>query len=369
MTAKLTRDLPKLLQQPSILVHTINEVLAFDQQLITNHLVVTDFVDETRKDEVGDKKYIQWRRCIHALIGNKSCFLEWVQVERRAALSQLESIITDPKRWEPVFEDSSDLLKTCESVERVKTLFELIRDLFAKLQTPIHQLTFVMDVQIPLLSQYAEAIERDIHQSRSSFVPIGDAKYSIAHRIARVEKLAKCANAAYNITLAIKKWWDESIYLVLSKELESISEEHDPKPVFHNILQEYESLYTNLTEIIVEGAWKDFLESLWAYHKQTSWIEPASQVLGASAISTELSESAHVLKYYLETTHSCFSARLFKSNVLRKLCSLVDEHIWSNIVVKKTFSVHGGMQFYVDVHGLTQVIQPFHNSAKSLLPK
>nr|CAH0101935.1 unnamed protein product [Daphnia galeata] len=135
---KLVKDTPVVLEDDTILAHTIGEVLSFESELRTSY------------------NYPSSQPSALLVLSQPQFFTRWIALERAFAVEKMDVLLISDKAWTCVSGDSSeaeDEVRLTECGEGFLQMLLAITDRYKILPQPGHKLQF-LDLQLELLDEF-----------------------------------------------------------------------------------------------------------------------------------------------------------------------------------------------------------------------
>ncbi|KAF8528017.1 RINT-1 family protein [Hysterangium stoloniferum] len=241
ITRKLRTSVPRILQHPSLLAHTVYQSLAFDASLREEGFSLEGTTAQKSNQPRGiDKKNDQWEGMSEEILGRKEWFEAWVEGERKFADDQYNGIISSSDAWKIADDadatDMTDLevdFRPTNSARRVKALVEQITERYQPLPRFASRTRFLIAVQIPILESYHSRISSSLDAFEtlsSSFVRAvpGALAGQVGHNtdsrsltsgVEGVGRLVKAGVSAHYIAGAMDRWGEDMFFLELWSEI------------------------------------------------------------------------------------------------------------------------------------------------------
>ncbi|KAJ3280319.1 hypothetical protein HK104_000754 [Borealophlyctis nickersoniae] len=265
VTTKLRSDAPKLLQQPHLFSHAINETLLFDKSLRDVHLYVP------RNLPAGT----EWKGCVNVFTENPEWFRAWLGMELQAAKDRFDELIRSPDALDLAYESMSDIddLRLTKSAEGFVTLLEAVTDRYKLLPNLAHRLAFFGEIQLTLLEDYLQHAHEDVDRHTGNGSSTLDASDGTVSGLVRV---CRYASSLDYISSVLKEWGDQTFFLTLWEQLQKRgAEQPDPDvendengTLFSEVAAAYDRLRTRLLDSVVETVFSEFVDCLWQYERK-----------------------------------------------------------------------------------------------------
>jgi len=385
---KLRKAMPRVLQQPALVSHTIHEVLTFDQTLRERYAYTAP---DTSAFKLG---------LAQVIVGNSEWFNAWLNMEKQFALARFNEIIHDRSVWDinadeeeskeagymqeeddGDYEEDKDIIPTTKSATRVLSLVEGITESYRLLPLFERRLRFLMEIQIDLLESYhrriASAVDSFEALSLIRSVPVpGALPDAVTGVMTSTEKsgttgglqrLCRWWASAITVRDRILEWGEEDFFLEMWSDLnqraataQALSDLNSPLnalpaadsyeegTIFTEVADElYNTLCGKIQKTVVKMVAKDWTVGARSYGKSRNWSMALLDGL-PSEITPELYKPVADLKRNLSCLCSALPPSLFHS-VLRSILLEIDDWFWKNVVTVQQFSREGGYQLQLDV--------------------
>ncbi|ORX39873.1 TIP-1 family-domain-containing protein [Kockovaella imperatae] len=387
----LRSRIPKLLDHPALLAHTIYQTVVFDDSIREG-----GFDLEAVSLHEKSKTIPSWEGLAGVLLKDEGWFQQWLNGEKKFAESQLKEILASPEAWtitdEVAEEDVEQVeagMRPTTSARQVKALFEQITDRYAPLPSLDYRLPFLTTIQLPILVSYHSRIagSLDAFETLSSafarVVPgalSGNTRAGVHIEPAKLtggsnglDRLCKAYVSAAWVLNALRVWADDSFFVEMSGELKdsvhlrwklhndqylpaefksSASVSHIGASIFDTVLDKLASTQQRAEDMIVchvtvevQNELKEHLKRRW---DQTSLTDdPAPDLSLVNALSTY---SSHVSAVRVNLSS------LVASRIYRRIVGHLSNHISQRAVYSgwSKFSTFGGQDFLHEIQDWVQ---------------
>ncbi|KAL4068308.1 TIP-1 family-domain-containing protein [Scleroderma yunnanense] len=382
---KIKRSMPKLVDHPALLAHTIYQALIFDSTL--RDLGYEFDAVANKNDEEMERGGIS-----RIILDQKEWFDAWLEGEKKFADDQYHEIISASDAW-LIADDSPNNprehirsyendLKATNSARRIKALVEQITDRYMPIPSFRQRTQFLVHVQVPVLESYHSRISSslDAFETLSSAlvraVPgaLGvDATKADSRRLTGgvegSQRLCKALLSARYIEHTMKAWGEEVFFLELWAEinrrvhLRTRVEEHPslPEPstrtrdaqeapegtIFEELVIQYEKLSLRAEDMLVQqicGECEAALKPHFASLASTSNDEGATDDL---MVPPTLLPSIALLSSHLTFLRTSLPSSTV-THLYRRIASRIAEHILQREVLFRPglTRVSGGRQVF-----------------------
>ncbi|TDH64995.1 hypothetical protein CCR75_000219 [Bremia lactucae] len=207
---KLTQDLPTLLAHSPLLCHTMDEVLQFERS-----------IDE----EIGYESWATadrqaYPRCIDVFTSENDVLFAWTSVDVEYAHHILTSKLHDKPEIEWYVEDGDGTEHSRQDsipplALRLVTLVDFLSQRFLLIETDEMRYLYVMQVHLPLLSQFMRLCEARGRRLIASLTET----MTTADILSRCRNLFLVGNALQHVAQALAAWEQSSVFLELSRKV------------------------------------------------------------------------------------------------------------------------------------------------------
>ncbi|KAK4688656.1 RAD50-interacting protein 1, partial [Tremellales sp. Uapishka_1] len=381
----LRARIPRLLDHPALLAHTIYQTIVFDDAVREGGF---DINAVSIHDGSGQA---EWEGLSGVVLREKDWFEQWLAGERRFAEGQLNEIISAIDAWD-ISDDLSEEegsqnfgLKPSNSARQVKALVEQITDRYSPLPGLEYKLPFLTTIQLPLLNSYQSRISGSLDAFEtlsSAFVRAVPGALSGTTRggvhidqqrltggKAGLERLVKANISAAWSLAALKSWADDVFFVEISTDLRSAPQlrwkirsdallprpikEGDPPDstasVFDVLIGKYEHLVSRSEDMIVRHVSVEVENDL-KVHLTRRWDNPAPEentirAPDSSFVHSLTTYTAHI-RLLTETLPPLAVSRLY-----RRIVSHLSNHIQQRAVYSgwSRFTPFGGKDFLDEI--------------------
>ncbi|KAJ8329908.1 hypothetical protein QVD99_004345 [Batrachochytrium dendrobatidis] len=360
ITRKVCQDLHMLLDQPSLFLHTIEQVFLFEEQ-----------VQELLSFSVGATAFE--KGCSLVILGNDTVFSVWVDLEKQAADTRFQKILSRSDKWDLTLSKMDDIDDDHMTVlaDQTKSLLLVISERMSHLQLEHQRLVFLKSIQIPILLKYLDLMKQEHWHHQSTFIPVNDARYTLQFRGGRISHLARCLGSLHSISVFLSTYKTEQQCLSI---LQDTSDDGLVRMdnIYFDVLEKMSVLIQEISKTAIDDIMLDICESLWEYEKRVNWLDNINDSSASEpvAISTTLQEPLQIMRHYFGCVEKSISPTLFRSLFLRPVTKLLDLRLWEKVIMRSQFSFYGGCQILLDMRlGFMNALQPFHPTPAALLPR
>ncbi|KAJ3163678.1 hypothetical protein HDU86_000272 [Geranomyces michiganensis] len=397
---KLRIDAPKLLLDIRLFSHAVKETLAFDAALRDIHLY-------------AQPDGQPWKGCASVFTERPELFIQWIQMELAASKAKFEEAIDADEAWEFADEaiSEADELRPTQSAECFVKILEAITDRYKLLPDFLHRVSFLNELQLPLLENYLQEVRAGIKRHVSSFHPVNSPGASDASKMGRITLLCRYASSLHYVASVLKDWGDQPFLIDFWEEIceraAAKSESDDDiianvnGTVFDEVVAAYTKCVNRLLDLSLQDIMQDFTEALYQYDRRyvrlsfchmdftltkpiesgvvelcvfssRNWVVPAHDpgLPIIDEISPELCPALDSLSRYIPALCSNLPHPLFQQ-LLRELAVRIDDHLIRQIVLRGRFNEAGVKQLKVDFVGglFTGVFRRWHPKPTALFKR
>ncbi|EIW69690.1 hypothetical protein M231_06298 [Tremella mesenterica] len=378
----LRTRIPRLLDSPALLAHTIYQTIIFDD-------AIRDMDFDLGGVSVSDGSEKEWEGLAGVILKENGWFEQWLEGERTFAEGQLNEIISSPDAWtieDPPSEDERGLqpLRPTQSARQVKALIEQIQERYSPLPALENKIPFLTTIQLPLLSTYHRRISSslDAFESVSSAfvraVPgaLANSRSGIVYDQSALtagkqglERLLKGLLSVDWVLEALKGWADDPFYVELTGDIQTSSMRwklqsepllpssllalSDPSQVsvFDVIIDQYQSLHSRAEDMIVRLVTMEVENDL-KEHLKRRWDPPTSE--HHTEPDSSLSSSLTTYTSHLTCLHLLPPVQT--SSIYRRIVNHLVNHISQRAVYAgwSKFTSQGGRDLYTEIEDWVQ---------------
>ncbi|KAL4885137.1 TIP-1 family-domain-containing protein [Aspergillus karnatakaensis] len=393
---KISTYLPQISTNPQLLSHFVHELMNFDNDIreTWNYLPDPYSTDD-------------WRGLTWEVLSQDGWFDRWLQVEKEFALARYKEIVDTPDSGHIDYEGvESSATKPTKAAIRVNDLLETTTERYQPLSSFGQKLRFLIDIQITIFDQFHERLHSALEAYLAMTSTIGrtvqgtDGQASV-EGIAGLERLCRVFGSAEYLEKKMEDWSNEVFFVELWFELQdrvkqnkddgrnvagSMSvadvasrtspavqrgQAHDETSegaLFDETASAYRRLRMRSESIITSTLTNNVRSALKSYSRVSTW----ATISGVSAAATgplpptaDLSSAMRTLS----TTISFLSRALGVAplrRIVRQILLSTQTYLWSNILLRNTFSSSGAAQFASDIDHLCGVVDVALGSAAPL---
>ncbi|KAL4786195.1 TIP-1 family-domain-containing protein [Aspergillus varians] len=405
---KIATYLPQISTHPQLLSHFVHELMNYDND-----------IRETWNYLPNPYSQEDWRGLTWEVLSKDGWFDRWLQVEKDFALARYKEIVDTPDSGHIDY-DGVELsaTKPTKAAIRVNDLLETITERYQPLSSFSQKLRFLIDIQITLFDQFHERLHSALEAYLAMTSTIGrtvqgaDGQASV-EGIAGLERLCRVFGSAEYLEKKMEDWSNEVFFVELWSELqERVKQNRDggqnvagsmsvadvasrTSPAVNNghgvgsldetpegaLFDETASAYRRLRmrseSIITSTVTSNVRSALKSYSRVSTWATISGHSAPATGPVPPTADLAPAMRT-LSTTISFLSRALGVAplrRIVRQVLLSTQTYIWSNVLLRNTFSASGAAQLASDIDHLHSVVDAALGSAvpaggsKSILQK
>ncbi|KZT54056.1 hypothetical protein CALCODRAFT_485889 [Calocera cornea HHB12733] len=347
LSRHLSLSVAQILNDPSLLAHTIYQTLEFDSALKDE-----GFSLEGTWEFRGTKAR-EWEGLAGEILGDGEVFRSWLEGERKFTQARYEEMIAAPDAWIIADDEGErteeDSVRTTNSARRLRALVEQVTDRYAPLPSFSQRTSFLTSVQLPLLEAYHTRVSASLDAfealstSFARVVPgalagqIGVSQRDLTSGVEGTDRLLKAWISAEGVIVGMERWGEEVFFLELWNEINSRASLRSRAAVnaslpdvkssedsivegtlFDEMIAQYRKLSTRAEAMVikhvtgeVEAQLKDYFVSRWNAQVSDSLGLPPSLVPGLTSLTSHLTLLSRSLPaLYLTKIYRQISGRL-----------------------------------------------------------
>ncbi|KAK9458490.1 TIP-1 family-domain-containing protein [Lipomyces oligophaga] len=267
---KLQLLFPALVREPQVLSHLMLESMKFDDVLRTMYLF-EPFSGKPFSKITGS----EWPGVTGTLLKREEWFTTWLSIEKEFALARYKEIIEAQDAWIVDF-DASGLgeAKPTKSALRLKDLLEAVSERYRPLNSFVHKVRFLVDIQISILDSFHSRISAslDAFESLSSSLVRAvsgmqnEEQLKLIDGIAGIERLCRAYGSSFAIKDALYDWGEDIFFLELYNDISRRTENlHTLKQstklptnsteegtIFDEVIKDYNSLANRAEALLIK---------------------------------------------------------------------------------------------------------------------
>ncbi|GAB1211733.1 hypothetical protein ATERTT37_000857 [Aspergillus terreus] len=386
---KITTFLPQISNHPQLLSHFMHELMGFDNDIRESWNYLPDPYME------GNWKGMTWE-----VLSKGGWFDRWLQVEKDFALARYKEIVEASDSGHIDYDGvEPTATKPTKAAIRVNDLLETITERYQPLSSFSQKLRFLIDIQITIFDQFHERLHSALEAYLTMTSTIGrtvqGADGASVEGVAGLERLCRVFGSAEYLEKKMEDWSNEVFFVELWSELQervrkntdggknvagtmsvadvasrtsqAVGNGYDGPgstegALFDETASAYRRLRLRSESIITSTLNSNARSALKTYSRVSTWATVAPT---SSAPLPPTSDLAPVMRT-LSTEISFLSRTLGVAplrRIVRQVLLSIQTHIWSNVLMRNTFSAAGAAQLISDMEHLCGVVDAALGSA------
>lgn len=380
---KMSAFLPQISNHPQLLSHFMHEVMNFDEEIRESWNYLPDPYTEDN-----------WKGMTWYVLTKEGWFDRWLQVEKDFALARYKEIVEAPGSGEIDYEGVEHTsTKPTKAAIRVNDLLETITERYQPLSSFSQKLRFLIDIQITIFDQFHDRLQSALEAYLAMTSTIGrtvqGADGQAIEGVAGLERLCRVFGSAEYLEKKMEDWSNEVFFVELWSELqERVRQNKDngqnvagsmsvadvasrtsqavngdntaqggtPEgALFDETASAYRSLRLRSESIITSTLTSNARGALKQYSRVSTWATISGAVTGPLPPTADLAPALQTL-----SVEVCFLSRALGvaplRRITRQMLLSIQTHLWSNILMRNTFSAVGAAQFISDVDHLCKTV-------------
>ncbi|KAL4906737.1 hypothetical protein BDW74DRAFT_149495 [Aspergillus multicolor] len=385
---KIMTYLPQISTYPQLLSHFVHELMNYDNDIreTWNYLP-----DPYSKEE--------WRGLTWEVLSKEKWFERWLQVEKDFALARYKEIVDTPDSGHIDYDGvEPTATKPTKAAIRVNDLLETITERYQPLSSFSQKLRFLIDIQITLFDQFHERLHSALEAYLAMTSTIGrtvqGADGQAVEGIAGLERLCRVFGSAEYLEKKMEDWSNEVFFVELWSELQervkqnrqsgknvagsmsvadvasrtspavnngpgaSSPEETPEGALFDETASAYHRLRLRSESIITSTITSSVRTALKSYSRVSTWSTISGHSVPATGPLPPTADLAQAMRT-LSTTVSFLSRALGAAplrRIVRQVLLSTQTYVWSNVLLRNTFSASGAAQLASDMDHLYSVV-------------
>ncbi|KAL4918552.1 TIP-1 family-domain-containing protein [Aspergillus aurantiobrunneus] len=385
---KITTYLPQISTHPQLLSHFVHELMNYDNEVRETW----NYLPDPYSNE-------DWRGLTWEVLSTEGWFDRWLQVEKDFALARYKEIVDTPDSGHMDYEGvDMSATKPTKAAIRVNDLLETITERYQPLSSFSQKLQFLIDIQITLFDQFHERLHSALEAYLTMTSTIGrtvqgsDGQASV-EGIAGLERLCRVFGSAEYLEKKMEDWSNEVFFVELWSELQervkhnkgggknvagtmsvadvasrtspavnndtgSGLEEAPEGALFDETAAAYRRLRLRSESIITSTVISNVRSALKPYTRVSTWATMSGHSAPATGPLPPTADLAQAMRT-LSTTISFLSRALGVAplrRIVRQVLLATQTYIWSNVLMRNTFSASGAAQLASDIDHLYSVV-------------
>ncbi|CBF76557.1 RINT-1 family protein [Aspergillus nidulans FGSC A4] len=386
---KITTYLPQISAHPQLLSHFVHELMDYDNG-----------IRETWNYLPYPYSQEDWRGLTWEVLSKEGWFDRWLQVEKDFALARYEEIVDTPDSGHLDYDGvEPTATKPTRAAIRVNDLLETITERYQPLSSFSQKLRFLIDIQITLFDRFHERLHSALEAYLAMTSTIGrtvqgaDGQASV-EGIAGLERLCRVFGSAEYLEKKMDDWSNEVFFVELWSELQErikqnkhsgknvagtmsvadvasrtssainntsgeISQDETPEgALFDETASAYRRLRQRSESIIISTLVSNVRSALKSYSRASNWSTISGHSVPATGHLPPSADLAQTMRA-LSTSITFLSRALGVAplrRIVRQVLLSIQTYIWSNVLLRNTFSASGAAQLASDMDHLYSVV-------------
>ncbi|KAE8152702.1 TIP-1 family-domain-containing protein [Aspergillus avenaceus] len=379
---KITRYLPQISNYPQLLSHFVHELMNFDNDIRESWNYLPDpYTDGT------------WRGLTWEVLTEQGWFERWLQVEKEFALARYKEIVDAPDSGHIDYEGvESSVTKPTKAAIRVNDLLETITERYQPLSSFSQKLRFLIDIQITIFDQFHERLHSALEAYLAMTSTIGRTVQGTdgasVEGVAGLERLCRVFGSAEYLEKKMDDWSNEVFFVELWSELQERVQQnkdtgknvagsmtvadvasrtsqavangtdHDASSegaLFDETASAYRHLRLRSESVLTSTLTSNIRSALKPYSRVSTWATISATVSSPLPPTPDLAPVLRTL-----STEIAFLSRTLGiaplRRIIRQVLLSIQTYIWSNILVRNSFSTASATQLTSDVEHLCTVV-------------
>ncbi|PLB36103.1 RINT-1 family protein, partial [Aspergillus candidus] len=380
---KMSAFLPQISNHPQLLSHFMHEVMNFDEEIRESWNYLPDPYTEDN-----------WKGMTWYVLTKEGWFDRWLQVEKDFALARYKEIVEAPGSGEIDYEGVElTSTKPTKAAIRVNDLLETITERYQPLSSFSQKLRFLIDIQITIFDQFHDRLQSALEAYLAMTSTIGrtvqGADGQAIEGVGGLERLCRVFGSAEYLEKKMEDWSNEVFFVELWSELqERVRQNKDngqnvagsmsvadvasrtsqavngnntaqgvtPEgALFDETASAYRSLRLRSETIITSTLTSNARGALKQYSRVSTWATISGAATGLLPPTADLAPALHTLSVEVSFLSRALGVAPLR-RITRQVLLSIQTHLWSNILMRNTFSAAGAAQLISDVDHLCKTI-------------
>ncbi|KAL4956825.1 TIP-1 family-domain-containing protein [Aspergillus filifer] len=394
---KITTYLPQISTHPRLLSHVVHELMNYDNDIRETWNYLPDPYSQE-----------DWRGLTWEVLSKEGWFERWLQVEKDFALARYKEIVDTPDSGHIDYEGVESIAtKPTKAAIRVNDLLETITERYQPLSSFGQKLRFLIDIQITLFDQFHERLHSALEAYLAMTSALGrtvqgaDGQASV-EGIAGLERLCRVFGSAEYLEKKMEDWSNEVFFVEMWSELQErvrqnrgsgknvtgemsvadvasrtspavnndqttgVLDETPEGALFDETASAYRRLRQRSESIITSTVTNNVRNALKSYTRVSTWATISGPSTTPSNGPLPPTADLAPAMRTLSTTLSFLSRALGVAplrRIVRQVLFSTQTYIWSNVLLRNTFSTSGAAQLASDIDHLHSVVDAALGSA------
>ncbi|RBR24142.1 uncharacterized protein FIESC28_03042 [Fusarium coffeatum] len=329
-------------------------------------------------------------------------FDTWFKAEKDFALERYNTIIDsqDARNIDYDYALQGKMKPTYAAV-RVTDLLRSVTSQYERVRTFKHKIRFLIGIQLEILDAYHDRLRDSLQAYQSMSTTFGRTLAANKEDLAILEGtgvfevLCKVIGSADHIVNTLKDWSNEEFFVSLWDELQTralhrtsqgnnitstmsyddvkdrtsaaVGEKHEDGALFDETATAYSMRRKAAQELLVGALVESHNKAFRAYTTRVQWTTVGeTAILDELAITPELDEPLRILQRNFDFLIKALSTAVFR-RVWREALSKLQDHLWSTVLMRQSFTTYGATQFRRDGVALVAVVERYIPNGSSIL--
>ncbi|KAL1849380.1 hypothetical protein VTK73DRAFT_9890 [Phialemonium thermophilum] len=387
---KVESSVSEAIGNPVFLSSLMGQLLSFDQTI------------RSRFDYDGGDAERGWDG-ITSWALNKH-FDKWLVAEKQFALERFQEIMgsQDARNIDYEFGGTGRTKPTYGAV-RVTDLLRSVTDQYKRVRRFSHKLRFLIDIQLAILDEYHDRLRGSLEAYQSLTSAVGRTLHGVTKEqlaalegTGALETLCKVLGSSDHIVNTLKDWSNEEFFVTFWEQLQTrakasenqsslaggmsydhvrdrtssaVGTEDDGGVLFDETISAYGKQRERAEAFLVEALVDSHTKAFRPYIQRPQWTtlnDDSSADAYQLGITAELSEPLRILKRNLDFLSRALGTAVFR-RVWRGALEKLNNMLWSEVLMSRSFTAFGAAQFLRDLHSLVSLVERYIPAGSSPL--
>ncbi|KAH6647261.1 RINT-1 family protein [Truncatella angustata] len=355
---------------------------------LMDQLMTFDETIRTRFDYGGGNAPEGWPGLTSEVLDKH--FRDWLQAEKDFALERFHTILNAPDARQIDYDYSGKgKMKPTYGAVRVMDLLKSVTAQYKRIQRLPHKVRFLIDIQQEILDSYharlvdsLEAYATLTSNIARTLQGVSKDQLAALEGTGAFETLCKVLGSSDHVINTLKAWGNEEFFMLLWEELKNrvrqvddqdnvvggMSYNHvkdhtsseidsdDLGTIFDETIKFYSKRRDRAQAFLIDALTESHNTAFRPYLSAAQWSivngESDSSLLSVTA---ELDEPLRILKRNLNFLELALSTIVYRK-VWRDVLERLQDHIWSNVLLRHSFTTLGANQFVKDLQAIFSLV-------------
>ncbi|CAH0394895.1 unnamed protein product [Bemisia tabaci] len=313
---KLDRDLVELQYDDVLFCHAVDEILAFAYELRDSY------------------NYPSSEPSVLMVLTQPELFMKWINMERKYALTKLDSILESKTAWTNLSSDDDDELKVTECADCFLTLLSTITERYSALPQPRHKLEF-LNLQLDLIDEFQRRLSQEISLFNEEVLNM---------------KAISIINSINYICDVFLDWGTNTHFLLLyhyKLQLEQV-DMPEATSVFDGKSDKLQSMLNDLVQLVCMEVVFETKARSKPYRRDKWFAMPSIKNTALPSLTASACPMFQVLADRLHFLQKSIASPLFQ-NCWKIIAKKISQFILEELILENTFNQGGAEQLHFDV--------------------